>query len=46
MKGSKCQVLLSKYRTNGDIEFSPVYFSSATKIAINSDKRGLDRFFQ
>ena len=30
------KVLLSKYKGNGDKEFSPVYFNSATKTVINS----------
>ena len=29
------KVLLSRYKKNGDIEFTPVYFNSATKIVIN-----------
>ena len=29
------KVLLSRYKENGDIEFTPVYFNSATKIVIN-----------
>ena len=49
MKGFKYQVavkvLLSKYRGNGDIKFSPVYFNSATKTVINS-KYMLDKSFQ
>ena len=39
-------VLLCKYKENGDIEFAPVYFNSATKTIINFDKYGLDRSFQ
>ena len=31
------KVLLSKYKGNGDKEFSPVYFNSATKTVINSE---------
>ena len=50
MKGFKYQitvnVLLSKYKGNGDNEFATAYFSSATKTAINSDKYGFDRSFQ
>ena len=42
MKGFKYQitvnVLLSKDKGNGDIEYSHVYFNSATKTVINSDK--------
>ena len=41
MKGFKYQitvkVLLSKYKGNGDGEFAPVYFNSATKTVINSE---------
>ena len=29
------QVMLRKYKPNGEIEFRPVYFSSATKTVIN-----------
>ena len=29
------QVLLKKYKPNGEIEFDPVYFSSVTKLVIN-----------
>ena len=49
MKGFKYQitvkVLLFKYKGNGDKEFAPVYFSSATKTVINSEYN-LDRSFQ
>ena len=42
MKGFKYQititVLLCKQKINGDIEYVPVYFNSATKTVINSDK--------
>ena len=31
---------------NGRIEYSPVYFNSATKTVINSDKYDLDKCFQ
>ena len=31
---------------NGDIEYNPVYFNSATKTVINSDKYDLDKSFQ
>ena len=31
---------------NGDIEYAPVYFKSATKTVINSDKCMLDKSFQ
>ena len=50
MKGFKYQitvkVLLCKYKENGDKDFAPVYFNSATKTVNNSDKYGLDRSFQ
>ena len=50
MKGFKYQitgkVLLSKDKGNGNIESSPVYFNSATKTVINSDKYMLDKSFQ
>ena len=50
MKGFKYQitvkVLLCKYKGNGDKEFALIYFNSATKKVINSDKYGLDRSFQ
>ena len=40
IKGFKCQitlaVLLSKIKTDGSIEYSPVYFNSTTKSVINS----------
>ena len=44
-------VLLSKKKKkkrgeNEDIEYSPVYFSSAIKTVINSDKYNLDKSFQ
>ena len=42
MKGFKYQitvvVLLYKHKINGDIKYVPVYFNSATKTVINSDK--------
>ena len=38
--------MLSKYKGNGDNEFATVYFNSATKTVINSDKYGYDRSFQ
>ena len=34
--------LLSKIKTDGSIEYSPVYFSSTTKTVINSDEFGFD----
>ena len=50
IKGFKYQitlaVLLSKIKTDGNIEYSPVYFNSATKTVINSDEFGLDPLFQ
>ena len=49
MKGFKYQitvtVLLYKHKVNGDIEYAPVYFNSATKTVINSDKYDLDKSF-
>ena len=49
MKGFKYQitvtVMLSKHKQNEDIEYVPVYFNSATKIAINSDKHDLEKSF-
>ena len=39
IKGFKYQitvkVLLKKYKPNGEIEFTPVYFNSLTKLVIN-----------
>ena len=50
MKGSTYQIsvklLLSKYRINGDIEYAPFCFNSATKTVINSDKYDLEKSFQ
>ena len=50
MKGCKYQiavtVLLNEHQMNGDIEYAPVYFSSATKAVINSNKYMLDKSFQ
>ena len=50
MKGFEYQIavkfLICKYRINGDIEYAPVYFNSATKTIINYDKYGLDKSFQ
>ena len=50
MKGFKYQiavtVLLYKHKINGNIEYSPVCFNSATKIVTNSDKYDLDKCFQ
>ena len=49
IKGFKYQitvkVLLSKYKGNGDKEFAPVYFNSATETEINSEYM-LDKSFQ
>ena len=42
MKGFKYQItvttLLCKHKENRDIKYPPVYFNSATKTVINSDK--------
>ena len=38
--------LLYKQKMNGNIEYSPVYFNSATKTVIKSDKYDLDKCFQ
>ena len=50
MKGFKYQITvivsLSKHKINGNIEYAPVYFNSATKTVINSDKYMLDKSFQ
>ena len=50
MKGFKYQiavaVLLNKHKINGDIEYVPVYFNSATKTVINSEKYDLDKSFR
>ena len=50
MKGFKYQitvtVLLCKRKQNGYIEYASVYFNSATKIIINSDKYDIDKSFQ
>ena len=50
MKGFKYQitvtVLLYKHKMNEDIEYAPVYFNSATKTVINSDKYMLNKSFQ
>ena len=41
IKGFKYQiavkVLLKKYKPNGEIEFTPVYFNSLTKLVINTN---------
>ena len=39
-------VLLCKHKQNGDIEYSPFYFNSASKTVINSDKYDLYKPFQ
>ena len=48
-KGFKYQitlkVMLKKYKPNGEIEFRPVYFNSATKTVINHRFR-LENSFQ
>ena len=50
MKGFKYQikltVLLLRHKMNGDIEYTPVYFTSATKTVINSDKYDFDKSFR
>ena len=50
IKGFKYQitlaVLLSKIKTDGSIEYLPVYFNSATKTVINFDEFCLDQSFQ
>ena len=50
MKSFKYQitvkVLLCKCNVNGDTECVPVYFNSATKTVINSDKHDLDKSFE
>ena len=50
MKSFKYQitvaVLLYKHKQNGDIDYAPAYFDSATKTVINSDKYDPDKFFQ
>ena len=48
-KGFKYQItanlLLKKYKLNGEIEFPPVYFNSLTKTVINHKSR-LENSFQ
>ena len=39
-------VLLCKHKINGDIEYAPVYFDSATKTVINADTYDLNKSFQ
>ena len=50
IKGFKYQitlaVLLSKIKTDENIEYSPVYFNLTTKTVINSNEFGLDQTFQ
>ena len=36
-------VLLCKHKINGDIEYAPFYFNSATKTVINSDRYDLHK---
>ena len=47
IKGFKYQItliiVLCKIKTDGSIEYSPVYYNSATKTVINSDEFGLDQ---
>ena len=38
--------MLCKHKVNRDIEYAPVYFNSATRAVISSDKYGLDKSFQ
>ena len=38
--------MLYKHKQNGDIEYAPVYFNSAVKTVINSDKYDLGKSFQ
>ena len=50
MNGFKYQitvtVLLCKHKQNEYIEYDPVYFDSATKTVINSDKYNLEKSFE
>ena len=50
IKGFKYQItlaaLLSKIKTDENIEYSPVYFNLTTKTVINSNEFGLDQTFQ
>ena len=50
MKGFKYKitvpVLLCKHKQNGNLEYAPAYFNSATKAVINSDKYMLDKSFK
>ena len=39
-------ILLNKVKSDGNVEYSPVYFNLTTKTVINSDKYGLDQSFQ
>ena len=39
------KILLKKYKSNGEIEFAPVYFNSSTKTVINH-KYKLNKSFQ
>ena len=40
------KVSLSKHKINEDIEYAPVYFNSASKTVINSNKYDFDKSFQ
>ena len=42
----KWKVLLCKHKINGDIEYAPVHFNSATKTVINSDKYDLEILYR
>ena len=50
MKGFKYQITVTvwlfKQKQNGCIEYTPVYFNSATKTVISSVKYDLDKSFQ
>ena len=50
VKGFKHQItvtlLFYKHKMNGDIEYFPVYFNSATKTVVNYDKYDLDKSLQ
>ena len=50
MKGFKYQItlsyLLNKVRSDGNIEYSPIYFNSTTKTVINSDNLILISLFK
>ena len=40
------KVLLKKYRSNGEIEFTPVYFNSSNKKAVINHRYKLNKSFQ